>query len=157
MYTTDSHPNHALPQQTVPELSQPRYPASKDAVKAVDIPCGRVFPDGVVRYIVEVAGSESTWLIAKRYSQFETLHLDLIQLFLDLGHTHSHIHSHGHTTATQPHVATACSVLPVAHFPPSPAPRVVCLQSLFPICRLRSFVCFSLTTVPPSSRSVPYC
>ena len=52
---------------------------------AVDIPGGRLFRDGVVRYIVEVRGSESVWLIAKRYSQFETLHLDLIQLFLDSG------------------------------------------------------------------------
>ena len=90
MYTTESHPNHALPQPTRPP-SQHSYQAGKDAVKAVDIPCGRVFRDGVVRYVVEVRGSESTWLIAKRYSQFETLHLDLIQLFLDSGQTSTHM------------------------------------------------------------------
>ena len=87
MYTTESHPNHALPQPAQLPIHH-SHQAAKDAVRAVDIPCGRVFPDGVVRYIVEVAGSESTWLIAKRYSQFETLHLDLIQLFLDLGQLH---------------------------------------------------------------------
>ena len=55
MYTTDSHPNHALPQPAQPASDQHLHHSDKDVVKAVDIPCGRVFADGVVRYLVEGA------------------------------------------------------------------------------------------------------
>jgi len=55
----------------------------KEQVKSIYIKYGKSFNDGVVYYIILVHGQQADWIVRKRYSQIEALHINFIQLFLD--------------------------------------------------------------------------